>query len=72
MTRDIPYISEEMMEDIESIFAHGHSRAKNHDQRLGQWLMNKIYEKHGDINVRSFLSRIENQELWDLLKEYND
>ena len=73
--RDIPYISEEMMTDIESIFAHGHSRAKNHDQRLGQWLVNQMNTKYGGISKESLvriLFNLENQELWDLIKEYND
>ena len=79
MTRDIPYISEEMMENIESIFAHGHSRAKNHDLRLGQWLVNQMNIKYGkpqqgisDESLVRILFNLENQELWDLLKEYND
>jgi len=75
MGRDIPYISEEMMASVERIFAHGKSRAKNHDQRLGQWLVNKIYQEHGCDSsecLRRFLSSVENQELWDILKGYNE
>ena len=74
MGKKIPYISEEMMASVEAIFEHGHSRAKNHDLRLGQWLVNKIHttydvrDKGGVVRV---LFNLENQELWDLLKDYN-
>ena len=72
MGKDIPYISEEMMESVERIFAHGPSRAKNHDQRLGQWLVNKLRDKQGSTEgVTRILFNLENQELWDLLKDYN-
>ncbi len=75
MGKDIPYISEEMMEAVEKIFAHGHSRAKNHDLRLGQWLVNKIqtqYPSSDKVHVVRVLFNLENQQLWDLLKGYND
>jgi len=76
MDREIPYISDKMIADVERIFEHGPSRAKNHDLRLGQWLVNKIYSeicKGGDNDcVRRYLSGVENQELWDLLKGYNE
>ena len=78
MGKDIPYISEEMMASVESIFSHGKSRAKNHDQRLGQWLVNKIRtadstntEMLSHEQVTRILFNMENQELWDLLKDYN-
>ena len=74
MGKDIPYISEEMMTSVEAIFEHGHSRAKNHDLRLGQWLVNKIqaqYPSSDKTYVVRVLFNLENQELWDLLKDYN-
>lgn len=75
MGKDIPYISEEMMDAVEKIFEHDHSRAKNHDLRLGQWLVNKIRTKYNTVtndDVSRILFNLENQELWDILKGYND
>ena len=79
MGKEIPYISEEMMDAVEKIFWHGPSRAKNHDQRLGQWLVNKIRTKYNcsskgmdHAQVTRILFNLENQELWDLLKDYNE
>ena len=80
MGRDIPYISEEMMASVEALFEHGHSRAKNHDQRLGQWIVNMIRTEGmtkknitmDHATVTSILFNMENQELWDLMKGYND
>lgn len=74
MGKDIPRISDEMMEWVESIFEHGESRAKNHDLRFGQWIVNEIRRKdsldHATVTRRLF--NMENQELWDLMKGYND
>jgi len=79
MAKYIPYISEEMMKSVERIFAHGPRRAKHHDQRLGQWLVNKIRTADGTntemlshTQVTRILFNLENQELWDLLKGYNN
>ena len=75
MGKDIPYISEEMMASVERIFAHGDSRAKNHDLRLGQWIVLTIHHKYGSVtknDVIRTLFNLENQELWDLLKGYNE
>ena len=74
MAKIIPYISEEMMESVERIFFHGESRAKNHDLRLGQWLINKLnfkYNCDNSVDATRVLFNLENQELWDLLKDYN-
>lgn len=77
MGKHIPFISDEMIKDVERIFWHGPRRAKHHDLRLGQWLVNTIYTKyckgeHNDDHVTRVLFNLENQELWDLLKGYND
>lgn len=72
---DIPYISDKMIADVERIFAHGPRRAKSHDLRFGQWICNKIYEKYpgaDQAGVCRMLFNLENQELWDLMKGYND
>lgn len=75
MGKEIPYISEEMMKSVERIFWHGPRRAKHHDLRLGQWLLNAIHTKYGS-NSRADEARIlfnlENQDVWDLLKGYNE
>ncbi len=42
MNKEIPFISDKLMEEVEKIFAHGPRRAKSHDQRFGQWIVNKI------------------------------
>jgi hypothetical protein len=73
----IPNISEEMMDAVEKIFFHGPSRAKNHDQRLGQYLLNKIHNEYGNhktsrADEARILFNLENQEIWDLIKDYND
>ena len=75
MGKHLPFISDKMMKDIDAIFAHGPSRAKNHDLRLGQWLVNTIrrnYQGCSDQHIVHILFNLENQELWDLIKEYNE
>ena len=90
MGNDIPVISEKMMEMADSIFAHGGQRAKSHDQRFGQWLVNKIrtdpkYKEGFDecykdpsnpsewkAYVEQILFNVENQEIYDWIKDYND
>jgi len=44
MTSEIPVVSDEIIEQVNRIFAHGGQRAKSHDQRFGQYLINKIRE----------------------------
>jgi len=39
--RKIEYIPD-IIEQVEKLFEHGHSRARNHDMRLGQYIINKI------------------------------
>ena len=70
--RDIPVVSEELMEQVDRIFAHGGSRAKSHDLRFGQWLVNKIYSQYPDGDVKRILFSMENPEMLELLREYND
>ncbi len=75
MGKHLPFISDKMMKDIDKIFAHGPSRAKNHDLRLGQWLVNTIrrqYQGCSDQHIIRILFNLENQELWDLIKGYNE
>ena len=43
--REIPVVSEELMKQVDSIFAHGGQRAKSHDLRFGQYLVNMVYKK---------------------------
>ena len=76
--RDIEYI-EDIVEQVEKLFEHGHSRAKNHDQRMGQWIVNKIRtdnfsENHrdwSDSDIVHYLFNIENREFLDLVGDYN-
>lgn len=71
--RDIPFVSEELMEQVDRIFAHGPQRAKSHDQRFGQWLVNKIRTKYGgDCNVEGILFNLENPEILEMIKDYNE
>jgi len=75
IANDIPVISKELMELAESIFAHGDSRANNHDQRFGQWLVNKVrtkYKCEDQASTTRVLFNLENQEIYDLIKDYND
>lgn len=77
--RDIEYM-EDLIDKVEKLFAHGHSRAKNHDQRLGQWIINKIRTKNwtqsninmSDEQIVRILFNLENRELWELMRDYND
>lgn len=69
---EIPYVSDELMEQIDKIFYHGAQRAKSHDQRLGQWLVNKIRIKYPDGDVERILFNLENPEILEMLEGYND
>ena len=60
------------MKQVDRIFYHGPQRAKSHDLRFGQWLVNKIRTKYPDGDVQRILFSIENPELLELIKEYND
>ena len=71
MGRDIPYISDELMKQVDAIFAHGPQRAKSHDQRLGQWLVNKIRIKYPKADPSKMLFNLENPELLEMLRDYN-
>jgi hypothetical protein len=75
MGKEIPRISDELIAWAEELFAHGPSRAKNHDQRFGQWIVNKIRTGHPECGpecVQRVLFNLENQEFWDLVKDYNE
>ncbi len=74
MSKDIPYVSEELMEQIDRILDHGPRRAKSHDQRFGQWLSNAICSKYkcSRQDAGLILCHIENPELLEMVKEYND
>ena len=75
MGKRIPVISKELMEQVDRIFWHGDSRAKNHDLRFGQYLLNAIAHKY-NLKDRGeathLLFNLENQEVYDLIKGYND
>ena len=69
---DIPYI-EDLIEQVNRIFDHGHSRAKNHDQRLGQWIVNKLrITGRNNNDIVRYLFNIENKEFLELIGDYND
>jgi len=73
--RVIPRISDELIAQVNRIFAHGPSRAKNHDQRFGQWLVNKVrtkYQCEDQAATSRVLFNLENQEIFDMIKDYND
>ena len=70
--REIPKVSDELMEQLDRMFYHGEQRAKSHDLRLGQWLVNKIRSKYPTGDVKRILFNMENPEILELLKEYND
>ena len=81
MSREIPCISDKLMKQVEAIFAHGPQRAKSHDQRFGQWLVNKIRTQYSDEckgyttpdeQITKILFNMENPELYELLRDYND
>lgn len=69
---EIPFVSDKLMEQIDKIFYHGKQRAKSHDQRLGQWLINKIRTKYPNGNVNVILFNLENPEILEMLRDYND
>lgn len=70
MDKNIPYI-EDLIEQIESVFEH--------DQLLGQWLVNKIrvgimIRNEGmylDSDIVRYSFNIENKELLELIGNYN-
>lgn len=68
----IPYISDELMDKIDKILYHGEQRAKSHDQRFGQWLVNKIRIKYPKGDVERVLFNLENPEIYEMLKDYNN
>jgi hypothetical protein len=74
MTRNIPYVSDELMDEVEKIFAHGAQRAKSHDQRFGQWISNKICMKYNCSRQEAghILFNLENPEIYEMIRDYND
>lgn len=79
LTNDIPVVSEELMKQVDRILYHGGQRAKSHDLRFGQWLVNKIRIKYADDpsgmsgeQVTRILFSLENPELLEILEGYND
>jgi len=68
----VPQVSDELMEQVDRIFYHGKQRAKSHDLRFGQWLVNNIRIKYPDCDVRRILFNMENDEFLELIKDYND
>ncbi len=70
--REIPVVSKELIEQVNRIFYHGERRAKSHDQRFGQWLVNKIRTKYPDGDVQRILFNLENPEILEMLRDYND
>jgi len=73
---NIPVVSEELMKQIDRIFAHGGQRAKSHDLRFGQFLINTIYKKHGNgvdkLNISGIIFNMENPEMLEIMRHYND
>jgi hypothetical protein len=82
---DIPVVSKELMDQVDRIFAHGGQRAKSHDIRFGQWLVNKIrakYTKQNEDGSKTYipisadivriLFNLENPEFLELMRDYND
>jgi len=90
LNKEIPFVSDKLMKQIDEIFAHGPQRAKSHDQRFGQWIINKIrsakdfpvtdWHKLGldkaamteKAHVELRLWNMENDEFYDMVKDYND
>ena len=72
MSKEIPYISDKLIEQVNRIFYHGAQRAKSHDQRFGQWLVNKIRTKYPNGDVQGILFNLENPEIYEMLRDYND
>ena len=62
------------MAQVDRIFYHGEQRAKSHDLRFGQWLVNKIYKEYNcdQSGVTRILFNLENPEILEMLKDYND
>lgn len=74
MDREIPVVSEELMKQVDRILYHGEQRAKSHDQRLGQWLSNKICLKYKCSREQAghILFDLENPEILEMLRDYNE
>lgn len=93
MNKEIPCVSDELMKQVNRIFYHGPQRAKSHDQRFGQWLINKIrqtkkyqeamseyttkYKSKGYLEfekcwIETFIWNVENPEIYEMLKDYNE
>lgn len=70
--REVPFVSDELMDQVDRIFYHGEQRAKSHDQRFGQWLINKIRTKYPNADPTHILFNMENPEILELVKDYND
>ena len=64
------------MKQVDRIFAHGGQRAKSHDLRFGQYLINAIYKKYGDgvkqLNIDGIIFNMENPEMLEMVRGYND
>ncbi len=85
MAKEIPFVSDKLMEQVEQIFAHGPRRAKSHDQRFGQWLINKIRSSdkwkaaYDDAATKGsekaliemILWNMENPEMYEMIGDYN-
>ena len=71
MRKEIPVVSDEIMEQVDKLLYHGGQRAKSHDMRLGQWLLNKIVKKYPRADVGTVLFNIENPEILEMLRDYN-
>jgi len=69
---EIPQVSDELMDQVNRIFYHGERRAKSHDLRFGQWLINNIRRKYPDGDVDRILFNMENPEILEMLRDYND
>lgn len=71
MDREIPVVNEELMRQVDRIFYHGGQRAKSHDLRFGQWLVNMIRTKYPNGDVQGILFNLENPEILEMLRDYN-
>ena len=71
---EIPFVSDELMEQVDRIFYHGVQRAKSHDQRFGQYLLNKIALKYqcSREGATHILFNLENPEILEMVKDYNE
>jgi len=75
MNREIPVVSEELMKQVYRIFYHGGQRAKSHDLRFGQYLLNQIAHKYkckSRADATRILFNLENPEILELIKDYNE